>query len=211
MYCRSWNLSFSMHMCGRLFYSKEALEHHEREYHVEGKKQWHCRHCNKVFQRDGNKILHERNCQHGAGPSRKRPLQQQTLEEFVIKKIKGMESEVITQQGGSDEHPEYWKAPELKESSLKRTAMVYRKSFDEANKRELLERLKNALEQHKQIIRGMVSHAKNAVKWYISLNLHFCKAADATVKTAPSVIFRSEVFRSILTQNLEDMFEAGYN
>ena len=85
----------------------------------------------------------------------------------MIKKIKGMESEVITQQGGSNEHPEYWKAPELIESSLKRTAMVYRKSFDEANKRELLERLKNVLEQHKQIIRGMVSHAKNAVKWYI--------------------------------------------
>ena len=49
--------------------------------------------------------------------------------------------------------------------------MVYQKSFDEANKRELVDFLKNTLEQHKNIICGMVLGAKDPIKWYLSLKL----------------------------------------
>ena len=42
--------------------------------------------------------------------------------------------------------------------------MVYQKSFDEANKRELVDRLKNTLEQHRNIICGMVLSAKDPLK-----------------------------------------------
>ena len=196
--------------CGRLFYNQEAYDQHVT-MHKDNIKKWHCKHCNKVFKRDAYKLLHERNCQHGAGPSRKRPLAQQTLEEYVIKKVKGIESEQLVQQGGSNEHPEYWRAPELLESTLKYTAMTYRKSFDDSNRIDLLDRLKTALEHFKPIVRGMVSATKDAIKWYLSLNLHFVKAADVTHKTDPSVTFRSEVFNSITDDDLDAMFAAGYH
>ena len=58
-----------------------------------------------------------------------------------------MESETEIQHVASGKHSEYWKAPELIESSLKQTAMIYRKFLDEENKKELLNCLKNDLEQ----------------------------------------------------------------
>ena len=42
--------------------------------------------------------------------------------------------------------------------------MVYQKSFDEANKRELVDHLKNTLEQQRNIIFGMVLGAKDPLK-----------------------------------------------
>lgn len=92
------------------------------------------------------------------------PLQQQKLKVYVIKKVREMETETEMQHQRSGEYLEYWKAPKSIELSLKQTTMVYQKSFDEANKRELVDRLKNTLEQQRNIICGMVLGAKDPLK-----------------------------------------------
>ena len=51
---------------GRPLYLEEALNRHKAEDHVMEIKEWHCRHCNKSFHRDGNKMLYRRNYEHGA-------------------------------------------------------------------------------------------------------------------------------------------------
>ena len=37
-----------------------------------------------------------------------------------------------------------------------------------------------------------------------------CQAAHAAIKTDPSVTFKSEVFRSLLLNQIKPMFKAGY-
>ena len=58
---------YACETCGRLFYEKESLKTHIRENHHDQRKQWHCRYCNKAFNRDNNKLHHEEHCEHGAG------------------------------------------------------------------------------------------------------------------------------------------------
>ena len=95
-------------------------------------KEWCCRYCNKVFHRDQNKLFHERDCKQGPGTSRKR--QQQTMDSYVSKISKGEYQVGAGQEGVSAEEKE----PTLVESSLKHTAKVYRKGFDQGNRRNLL-------------------------------------------------------------------------
>lgn len=127
------NVNIKEGPCGRLFYSEEILNCHNSEHHVVRKKELHCNHCKKSFHCDGNKTLHERDCEHGAKPStssRKRLPQKPILNRYVIKKEKEIDSETKIQHGRFIEHAEYWKAPELRESLLKGTAMVYQILFD---------------------------------------------------------------------------------
>ena len=42
------------------------------------------------------------------------------------------------------EHAEHWKAPEIVESALKYMALIFRKAFNSNNKRDILQRLKEA-------------------------------------------------------------------
>ena len=154
--------------CGCPLYLEEALSRHNAEDHVIEIKEWHCLHCNKSFHRDGNKILYRRNYEHGA---RSLSSAAAKIEGICYKKGKrnGKRNRNVTLASG--EYLEYWKAPKSIELSLKQATMVYQKSFDEANKRELVDRLKNTLEQHRNIICGMVLSAKDPLKWYLSLKL----------------------------------------
>ena len=43
------------------------------------------------------------------------------------------------------EHAEHWKAPEIVESTLKYTALIFRKTFKSNNKRNVLQRLKDVV------------------------------------------------------------------
>ena len=43
--------------------------------------------------------------------------------------------------GGSTDHVEQWKVPEILESALKYTALIFRKTFDSNSKRDALQRL----------------------------------------------------------------------
>ena len=190
--------------CSHSFYDAENLKRHTENCHGQVK-EWHCRYCSKVFHRDQNKLFHERNCEQGPGISRKR--QQQTIDNYVSKISKGEYQVGAGQDGVTIEEKE----PTLIESSLKYTAKLYRKEFDQGNRRNLLNRLQHSLNHFKPIIARDTLLSKQSVKWYLSLNMDFVKAADVSVKTDPSVTFRSEVFCSLNANKLDETFEAGYN
>ena len=61
------------------------------------------------------------------------------------------------------------------------------------------------------IIEGQTEVNVEAVKWYLSLNMNFCKATNPAIKTGPAVTFCSEVFKSINTHELDYQFHVGYN
>ena len=61
------------------------------------------------------------------------------------------------------------------------------------------------------VIEGQTRVNAEAVKWYLSLNMKFCKSTSPDVKTDPVVMFRSEVFKSIDTHELDYQFHVEYN
>ena len=61
------------------------------------------------------------------------------------------------------------------------------------------------------VIEGQTQVNTEAVKWYLSLNMNFCKSMNPAVKADPAVMFLSEVFKSINTHELEYQFHVGYN
>ena len=60
------------------------------------------------------------------------------------------------------------------------------------------------------VIEGQTRVNVEAVKWYLSLNMNFCKSASPAVKTDPAVMFRSELFKSIDNHKLDNQFHVGY-
>ena len=54
------------------------------------------------------------------------------------------------------DHSQYWRAPYMLKSSLKNTAATFRKSFDDSNQKNFLQRLKNVMEHFKPILHGRV-------------------------------------------------------
>ena len=54
--------------------------------------------------------------------------------------------------GAAAECAEHWKAPEIVESALKYTELIFRKTFNSNNKRDLLQRLKEVIHSMKPII-----------------------------------------------------------
>ena len=108
------------------------------------------------------------------------------------------------------EHAQYWKTPEIVESTLKYTGLTFRKTFN-SNKRDVLQRLKEVIHSMKPIIGGQTRPNVEAVKWYLSLNLNFCKSTRPCVKTDPAVKFHSEVFKSSDIHELDYQFHVGYN
>ena len=97
--------------------------------------------------------------------------------------------------GAPAEHAEHWKAPEIVESALKYTALTFRKAFNSNNKRDILQRLKEAIYNMRHVIEGQTQVNTEAVKWYLSLNMNFCKCTSPAVKTDPVVTFCSEVLK----------------
>ena len=109
------------------------------------------------------------------------------------------------------ERVEHWKAPEIVESTLKYTALTFRKAFNTNNKRDVLQRLNEVSHSMRPIIEGQAPANAEAVKWYLSLNINFCKSTSPSVKADPAVTFHSEVFKCINTHELDYQFHIGYD
>ena len=115
------------------------------------------------------------------------------------------------QVGGAPvEHSEHWKAPELVESSFKYTAPTFKKTFSSNNKRDVLQRLKDVINNMTIIIKGQIQATVEAVKCYLSLNIKFCKFTSPGVKTGQAIKFQSEVFKSIDISEPGNQFHVGY-
>ena len=93
--------------------------------------------------------------------------------------------------GAPAEHAEHWNAPEIVEPTLKYKALIFRKAFNSNNKRDTLRRLKEASYNMRPVIEGQTQVNAEAVKWYLSLNINFCKSRSFVVKTDPAVTFCS--------------------
>ena len=113
--------------------------------------------------------------------------------------------------GAPAEYVELWKAPEIVESALKYTALTFRKAFTSNNKRDILQQLKEAIHSIGPLIKGQTRVNAEAFKWYLSLNMNFCKCTSPAVKTNPAVMFCSEMFKSFDTYELDYLFHVGYN
>ena len=88
---------------------------------------------------------------------------------------------------------------------------MYRKRFNQADRRNLLENLKTNLTELKDIVVNKVLVETQALKWYVTLKLNFHKANDPAVITEPPVVFRTEVFTYVNVEDIGAMFHAVYN
>ena len=70
-------------------------------------------------------------------------------------------------------------------------ATVHRKSFNREERSNLLNKLKMYLTGMKKAVNNKVLDESEAVKWYLSLRLHFHKANEPSILTDPPVVFRA--------------------
>ena len=113
--------------------------------------------------------------------------------------------------GAHAEDAEHWKEPKVVESALKYTALTLRKAINSNNERDILLRLKEVIHSMRPIIERQFRVNTEAVKWYLPLNINFCKSTSPGVKTGLLVTFFSEVFKSIYTHELDYQLHVGYN
>lgn len=116
----------------------------------------------------------------------------------------------ILQQGGQVQGNKS-DPPILLQSSLQSTAPIYQRKFYREDRNNLLNRLKNRMEELKDIVVGKVLLKNQNVKWYITLTLDFHKANDPTILTKPHVTFRTEDFTPFNTDNIYAMYSVAYN
>ena len=110
------------------------------------------------------------------------------------------------QIGGNDanKHPESWGNPQLIKSALNHTASIYRKEFDQENRKNLHDRLQTVIQSFKATIEMLYSQSKQkGMKYYFTLKAIFHQAKDETILTDPPVSFRSEVFTMLHTDSFE--------
>ena len=92
---------------------------------------------------------------------------------------------------------------------LKIHGSTFRKGFNTKNKKDALLWLKEVIHSMRPVIDRQTRANTEAFKWYLSLNMNFCKSISPDVKTDPVVIFCSEVFKSINTHQLDYQFHVG--
>ena len=195
----------------KIFLQRSCAEAtHHCEPHIKKEK------CSKTIIRANNLEKHLKSCEKAPTHPAKRQLRQTTLDEPTSSKNgpstpKKMMMEEVQVSGAPAEHVEHWKAPEIVESTLKNAALTFRKAFNTNNKRDVLQQLKEVNHSMRPVIEGQTWANAEAVKWYLSLNMNFCKSTSPSVKTDPVVRFSSEVFKSIDIYELRYHFHVGYN
>ena len=81
-------------------------------------------------------------------------------------------------------HPENWKAPHLLKSTLNKSAVTYRKEFDQDNGKNLQDRLRSVIKSFRPIIVSNHLESKTkAIKYYYSLKMIYHQAKDDSMKS----------------------------
>ena len=177
------------HKCKRciISFSNEAAR---KQHHCEPPiKKEKCPHCGKTINCANNLEKNLRSCEKAPTHLAKQQLHQTTLDgptssengPATPKKLMVEEEQV---GGAPAKHVQYWKIPEIVESALKDMALTFRKAFNTNNKRNVLQKLKEVIHSMRPVIEGQTRANKEAVKWYLSLNLNFCKSTSPGVKTS---------------------------
>lgn len=85
--------------------------------------------------------------------------------------------EEVQMGGAPAEHDEHWKAPKIIESALEYTDLTSgKKSTATTFKRDVLQQLQEVIHSMKLVTKGQTWTRSEAFKWYISLNMNFCRS-----------------------------------
>ena len=155
-----------------------------------------CTFCSKVLSTKANKNYHERIC--------RRP-EDDRVNESNSKKRR-LNEYTSVQIGGNDanKHPESWENPKLIKSALNQAASIYRKEFDQENRKNLHDRLQAVIRSFKPTIEMLYTQSKQkGMKYYFTLKVIFHQAKNETILTDPPVSFRSEVFTKLHKDSFE--------
>ena len=181
--------------CSLEFISLENLQSHEARCKSKNFR-FRCIHCNRKFTRALYKDLHQQNCDRNVD-EQACSSKQTTLDEFYPPSPKRLRA---VQVGGSavEEHGETWAMPKMIESALSKSAVTYRKEFDQANKDDLFARCEKVLSTLKSVLIIELLD-KKGVKFYFTIRAIFHQSKDPSIITEPPVSFRSEVFTALNT------------
>ena len=97
------------------------------------------------------------------------------------------------------------------EAPLKYMVLTFRKTINSNSKRDVLQSLKDVVHTMRSVIEGQSRANEETVRWYLSVNMNFCKSTSPGAKTDPAVTFLPEVLKSIDTHEFNYHFNAGYN
>ena len=173
MECLIERTKYKCKRCTSLFFSNEAaLKQHHCKPPI--KKEKHP-HCGKTINRANNLEKHLRSCE--KAPTH--PAKQQ-LHQTAPDGLTSSDNGPSTHKKLIAEKVEHWKAPEIVESTLKYAAHTFTKTFNSNNKRDLLQWLKEVIHSMKHVIDRQIRAKAEAVKWYLSLNMNFCKSRCPT-------------------------------
>ena len=128
--------------------------------------------CVKRINHAKNLEKHLRNCDKAPTHPAKRQLLQTTLDGPTSSKNgpstpKKLMTEEVQVGGAPTKHTEHWKATEIVESSLKYTALTFRKTLDINDKRDVLQRYpatKDVIHSMRRAIEGETRTNAEAVK-----------------------------------------------
>ena len=167
--------------CSRFFSNESVLKQHHCELPIKKRK---CPHCGKTINRANNLEKNLRSfekvpthpvnrqlCLDGPTSSKNRP---STPKKLMLEDV---------QVGGApSEHAEHRKASEIVEPTLKYTTLTFRKTFNSNNKRDVLHRLKEVIHSMRLVIEVQTRANEKAVKWYLLLNMNFCKSTSPGIR-----------------------------
>ena len=142
--------------CTRFFSNEAALKQHQCEPQI---KKGKFPHCSKTINRANILEKHLRSCENAPTHPSKRQLHEATLDGPTVLENgpltpKNLMVEELQVVGAPAEHDEHWRAPQIVESALKYTALTFRKAFNSNNKRDILQRLKEAIHNMRPVIEG---------------------------------------------------------
>ena len=168
--------------CTRFFSNESALKQHHCEPRIKPKKYLL---CGKTINPANSLEKHLRSCEKVPTHPAKWQLRKATLDGPISSKNGASTSKKLMVEerrvhGAPAEHVEHWKAPEKVEPALKYTTVTFRKLYNTNNKRDVL--------QHEHFIERQTRANTKAVKWYLSLNMNFCKSTSSGVTTDPTVL-----------------------
>ena len=184
--------------CGVRFLLIENLNLHREDCNNKDYR-FHCQYCNKKFNRQSYKDLHEKNCDRSSG-EHSRPLKQMKIDDYA--EPKSPVFPLVIQLGGSVvEHEETWGLPKNIQTALNNKAVTYRKEFDTSNKKDLMGRMVKIISTFRSSIQNELSQ-RNGIKYYFTLRMIFHQSKDTSILTEPPVTFRSEVFTALNSESL---------